>query len=365
LQIPFGDLKRHYHSLKTDIDEAVSRVLQSGWFILGKELSQFEAAFATYLGVANAIGVGSGTEALHLALVASGVSGGEVITVPNTALPTISAISFANAIPVFVDIDPETFCIDVDKIEEKITPRTKAIVPVHLYGHPAQMDRILTIAEKHGLAVVEDACQAHGAEYNGRTAGTFGDFGCFSFYPSKNLGAFGDGGMVVTNDDHKAEQIRRLRNYGQVQRYYHAEKGFNSRLDDMQAAILMAQLPLLDEWNNRRREIARSYREGIRNELMPAPKEADDVFHVYHLYVIRHQSRDLLREHLKECGVGSEIHYPVPCHLQKAYSELGYSKGDFPIAEKTAGEILSLPIYPELTDDEVAVVIDAVNSFGG
>jgi len=364
MNVPFGDLKRRYQAIKSEVDAATARVLESGWYILGEELARFESQFADYLRVPYAIGVGSGTEALHLALVACGVrQGDEVITVPNTAVPTISAISFANATPVFVDIDPQTYCMDVSKIEAKITRRTKVIMPVHLYGNVCDLPAIMAVAQKRGLAVIEDACQAHGAGRLDKKAGTFGDFGCFSFYPSKNLGAFGDGGMVVTNDAHKAEQIRLLRNYGQTKRYYHQSIGFNSRLDDLQAALLAAQLPHLDAWNRRRRGIASLYSEHITNLRIRLPQEQKDTFHVFHLYVIRCKERDRLREYLSQKGIGTQIHYPIPCHLQEAYRSLGFGKGTCPVAEEYAGEILSLPIYPELTDEEVIYVAEIINQF--
>lgn len=363
-KIPFGDLGRHYLSIKKEIDETVHRVLDSGWYILGKELEKFEQRFAEFNNSNFAVGVGSGTEALHLALVAAGVgSGDEVITVPNTAVPTLSAISFANATPVFVDINPRTFCMDVSLIESKITSHTKAIVPVHLFGHPCEMDVILEIAEKHNLKIIEDCAQAHGAKYRGQNVGTFGDFGCFSFYPSKNLGAFGDAGMVVTQDAQAAEQIQFLRNYGQTERYYHKVKGFNSRLDEMQAAILSVKLNYLQKWNERRREIAAIYRENIKNELIFLPQENENVYSVYHLFVIRCEQRDALRTFLHEYGIGTQIHYPIPCHLQEAYQDLDLKRGDYPVAEKYADEILSLPNYPELTDEEVMRVCEVVNRF--
>jgi dTDP-4-amino-4,6-dideoxygalactose transaminase len=364
ITVPFGDLKRRYQALKGEIDETVARVLESGWYILGEELAKFESHYAKYLHTSQAIGVGSGTEALHLALVACGVqSGDEVITVTNTAVPTISAITFANAMPVFVDIDPKSFCMNAGKIEEKITSRTKAIIPVHLYGQACDMPAIMAVAEKHGLRIIEDACQAHGAEFAGKKAGTFGDYGCFSFYPSKNLGAFGDGGIVVTNDQQKAEQIRLLRNYGQTKRYYHQTKGFNSRLDDMQAALLAVQLPHLEAWNKRRREVAAIYTKHVRNKKIVVPSTHKDAFHVFHLYVIRCTERDRLREYLAEKGIGTQIHYPIPCHLQEAYKDLRLGKGTCPAAERCAEEILSLPIYPELTDEEALYVSEIINQF--
>lgn len=364
MKIPFGDLKRHYQTYKTEIDAAVARVLESGWFILGRELEAFEQAFAEYLGVPYAVGVGSGTEALHLALVASGVEpGDEVITVPNTAVPTISAISFANAVPVFVDVDRHSYCINTEMIEEKISERTRAIIPVHLYGNVCVMDKILQIAERHEIAVIEDACQAHGAAHRGRKAGTFGDYGCFSFYPSKNLGAFGDGGIVVSADKQNAEKIRLLRNYGQSKRYYHEIEGFNSRLDEIQSAILSVQLPYLDGWNQRRREIAGIYCEQIHNDGVVLPSQQKDSHHIFHLFVIRCTDRDRLRSYLQDNGVGTQIHYPIPCHLQSAYKQLGLGPGTCPVAERYAVEILSLPIFPEMTDEEVRCVSDKINRF--
>ena len=362
--IPFGDLGRHYRQIKGEIDEAVQRVLESGWYILGKELETFEKRFADFMGSDFAVGVGSGTEALHLALVASGVGhGDEVITVPNTAVPTLSAISFAGATPVFVDIEPETYLMNPDLIEAKITERTRAIVPVHLYGQACRMDRIIAIAERHGLKVIEDCAQAHGARYHGQLVGTFGDFGCFSFYPSKNLGAFGDAGMVITQDEEKAQRIRYLRNYGQTERYHHKFKGFNSRLDEIQAAILSVKLDHLEEWTRRRREIADTYSRNIKNDLVMTPMELDGVFHVYHLYVIRCEKRDELRSYLQDNGIGTQIHYPIPCHLQEGYKELRLTPGEFPVAESYAQQVLSLPNYPELTDEEIHYICEKINQF--
>ncbi len=363
-EIPFGDLKRHYAEIKPRIDDAVLRVLESGWYILGKELEHFEKEFADYTSASFAIGVGSGTEALHLALVAAGVEpGDEVITVANTAVPTLSAISFAQGIPVFVEIDPDSYCMDASRIEAAITPKTKAIVPVHLYGHACDMPFIMEIAEKHNLKVIEDCAQAHGARVGDQMVGTFGDFGCFSFYPSKNLGAFGDAGMVTTNNAANADAIVKLRNYGQSKRYYHDSIGFNSRLDELQAAILSTQLEFLPAWTTRRREIARLFYKNISNKNIYLPRVKDGVEHVYHLFVIRHPRRDELRLHLEEHGIGSQIHYPVPCHLQQAYEFLGVPKGRLPITENYAQTVLSLPNYPELTDNEILYICDVLNKF--
>lgn len=364
MEIPFGDLGRHYRLIKSEIDLAVSRVLESGWFVLGNELKEFEKNFAFYSNSKRAIGVGSGTDAIHLALVAAGVqSGDEVITVPNTAVPTLSAISLTNATPVFVDINPLTFCLNVEQIQSKITAKTKAIVPVHLYGHPCQMDQIMEIAHQHSLKVIEDCAQSHGATFKGQSAGTFGDFGAFSFYPSKNLGAFGDAGLVTTQLDENAQQIKYYRNYGQTERYYHKVKGFNSRLDEMQAAILSVKLHHLSKWTGRRREIAQLYNNHIRNDNITLPVESEYAMHVYHLYVLRTKKRKELRAWLSKNGIGTQIHYPVPCHLQEAYKELNYKLGDFPVAEEYANQVLSLPNYPELTDKEVLYICDKINQF--
>ncbi|MBN1559547.1 DegT/DnrJ/EryC1/StrS family aminotransferase [candidate division KSB1 bacterium] len=362
--IPFGNLKRHYASIRDEIDAAVHRVLESGWYILGNELSQFEKEFADYVDVKHSIGVGSGTEALHLALVAAGVGRGDhVITVANTAVPTLSAISFAGAVPIFVDIDPDSYCINAAKIEAAITAKTRAIVPVHLYGHACDMPTIMDIARQHDLKVIEDCAQAHGAKNNGQMVGTFGDYGCFSFYPSKNLGAFGDAGIVVTNDTAEAEKLIKLRNYGQSKRYYHDSIGFNSRLDELQAAILAAKLPHLHGWIQRRQEIAALYCLNVRNRDIHLPLVQDGIEHVYHLFVIRHQRRDELRRYLQEHGVGSQIHYPVPCHLQAAYAFLGIKNGSLPVTENYAQTVLSLPNYPELLDDEINYICDILNEF--
>lgn len=364
MKIPFGNLTLQYETMRSEIDQAIGEVLKRGWFILGDNVAALERGFADYLGAASSIGVGSGTEALHLALLACGVQpGDEVITVPNTAVPTASAISFANATPVFVDIDEQTYCMDPGQLEQAITPRTKVVLPVHLYGQAADMDPILEIASSHGLTVVEDACQAHGTEYKGKKVGTLGDAGCFSFYPSKNLGAYGDGGMVVTNDEEIAEKVWLLRNYGQRKRYYHSIKGFNSRLDEMQAAILRVKLPKLDGWNRRRRHLASLYHELLEGSAALTPTEAPYGEHVYHLYVVRSERRDALREHLAASGIQTQIHYPVPIHLQEAYRDLDLGRGSFPVAERCAEQILSLPIYPELTVEQVECVATAVKSF--
>lgn len=362
--IPYLDFKRQYEAIKPEVQGAVERVFERGWFILGEEGKAFEDEFASYCGCRFGVGVGSGTEALHLSLVAIGVKNGdEVITVPNTAVPTVSAISFAGAKPVFVDVLPGTLTMNPDKLESFITPRTKAIIPVHLYGQMADMDRINAIADKHNIPIVEDACQAHGAEYKEKKAGSWGTLGAFSFYPSKNLGAYGDGGMITTNNETLAEKLRMLRNYGQSKRYYHETIGFNSRLDEIQASILREKLKFLDQWIERRRAIAVKYRVGIHSDKISLPEEAPNRTHAYHLFVVRCQERNRLEEYLKGNGIGTLIHYPVPVHIQNAYKWLGNRKGDFPEAERAAEEVLSLPCYPELTDKEITTVCDCINRF--
>lgn len=362
--ISFLDLKRQYLSIEDEIAQALQSVFDKSWFILGEQVEAFEEEFSIYMGTKYGIGVGSGTEAIHLALVACGVkSADEVITVPNTAVPTISAISFANATPVFVDIDPNTYTMDTSQLERNITERTKVILPVHLYGHPVDMDPILDIAKRYNLKVVEDACQAHGAEYKGEKVGSIGDIGCFSFYPSKNLGAYGDGGFVTTNDRKLADKIRLLRNYGQSEKYFHLIKGFNSRLDEIQAAILRVKLKRLVLWNDKRRELARCYCQLLEHSAVLVPREMDYANHVYHLFVIRSQKRDELQAFLRSHGIGTLIHYPIPVHLQKSYEDLGIGLGSFPTAEKCATEILSLPLYPELTVDEVTEVSKIICDF--
>lgn len=372
--IAFGDLRREYMELSGEIDEAIRSVCRNGWFVLGKKGEEFEAAFAGYIGDGiHAVGVGSGTEAIHLGLVAAGVGNGDyVITVPNTAVPTVSAISLAGAIPLLVDIDPLSYTMDpsllkdlVKKEKKQLGSRLKAIVPVHLYGQSAHMEPIIDVAKEFDLKVVEDACQAHGALYQGGKAGSFGDYAAFSFYPSKNLGAYGDGGMVLTRDADEAKKLKMLRNYGQEIRYYHRIKGFNSRLDEMQAAILLVKLKYLDRWNARRREIARIYSDNIRNLQIAKPKEMPYGKRVYHLYVIRHPRRTDLQAYLEHEGVQTVVHYPVPIHLQEAYHDLGYGKRSFPVAEKCAEEILSLPIFPQLRDEEIQRVAELINHFDG
>lgn len=359
--IPAGDLKLQYSAIKVEIDEAVHSVLEGGWFILGKNVAAFESEFAAYLGAAHAIGVGNGTDALQLALLACGIGpGDEVITVPNSATFTALAISATGATPRFVDIDPDSFNLDPHKLPEAISPRTKAIIPVHLYGQSADMDTILAIARQHGLVVIEDAAQAHGATYHGRKVGTLGDLGCFSFYPSKNLGAFGDAGAVVTDNVELANRVHMLRNGGQKARYDHQLLGINSRLDELQAAILRVKLSYLDRWNQQRRHLAALYSALLGDSSVETPLEMPLVEHVYHQYVIRCSRRDELQTYLRQCGVETAIHYPVPIHLQAAYRGLNVGHGSFPVAERYAHEVLSLPIYPELTDAKARQVTSCI-----
>lgn len=364
MKVPFGDLRRQYDSMRQEIDDAVRRVHERGWFILGVEGEEFERKFADYLGVKYAVGVGSGTEAIHLALRAFGVEAGdEVITVANTCVPTVSGIWAAGAIPVLVDVHEKSFTLDPNLLEAAITPKTKAILPVHLYGQAADLEPILAIARKHNICLIEDAAQAHGATYQNQKLGSIGDAAAFSFYPSKNLGANGDGGAVTTNDKEVAERLLRLRNYGQEKRYYHKSKGTNSRLDEIQAAILLAKLAHLDDWNKRRRQIAQIYHEGITHPCVQKPVEMPYGEHNYHLYVIRCARRDELQKFLNAKGITTLIHYPVPIHLQEAYQDLQKTTGDFPVTEVCAEEILSLPIFPELSDTEALYVVESINSF--
>jgi len=358
--INFVDLKKEYAKISEEINQAMQRVLRSGWFILGEEVKKFEKDFSKYIGVKYGVGVNSGSDALFLAVKALGIGeGDEVITVSHTFISTVDAVARNGAEPVFVDVDPDTYCIDVSKIEQAITDKTKAILPVHLYGHPANMSPIMEIAKKHGFYVIEDACQAHGAEYKGKKAGSIGTVGCFSFYPVKNLGAYGDGGIIVTNDEELAEKLRMARNYGQPKKYYHNFVGVNSRLDEIQAAILRVKLKYLDKWNERRRKTAKLYNKFFEDSDVVMPAEKEYANHVYHLYVIRHKDRDKLQQHLLKKGIQTQIHYPIPVHRQKAYSDSG-GDAQLPVTEKICGEILSLPIYPSLKDKELEYIANTV-----
>lgn len=365
LVVPFGNLHLDYLCEKEKIDRAIQDVLNSGWFVLGKTLEAFEAAFAEYLGIPNGIGVGSGTEAIHLALVACGIKpGDEVITVANTCVPTLSAITFARGIPVLVDIDPVTYTIDPSKIEERITPRTRFVVPVHLYGQCADMDPICEIARRYGIKVIEDCAQAHGATYKGRFAGTMGEAGCYSFYPSKNLGAYGDAGMIVCRDAGIAERVRMLRNYGQSKRYYHDIKGFNSRMDEIQAAILLAKLPDLDRNNQRRIHIAAMYTESFSGiDWLICSTVAAKRHHVFHIYVVRVPNRQAVQEYLHLQNVSTMVHYPIPIHRQTSYVECLNQATYLPVTDEQSGQIMSLPIYPQMTDEQVNHVIASLLAY--
>jgi dTDP-4-amino-4,6-dideoxygalactose transaminase len=361
--IPLIDLKKQYRSLKSEFDAAIERVLDNSQFILGPEVAAFEEEFSAYSGVNYGIGVNSGTSALHLALLAAGIGpGDEVITAPFTFVATVGAIRYTGARPVFVDIDPETFTMDPDLLEIAITERTKAIIPVHLYGQCADMDPICGIARRRGLVVIEDAAQAHRAEYKGRRAGSIGDMACFSFYPGKNLGAFGEGGMVVTNNRDYADKIRMMRDWGQSKRYYHDVIGFNYRLEGIQGAILRVKLRHLDRWTEVRRASAALYSELLSDSGVVTPKEASYAYHVYHCYVIRTEDRQQLVDALKADGIQTGIHYPIPVHLQQAHRDLEYGAGDFPHSENAAREVLSLPMHGDLTTDDVHVVSASIRN---
>lgn len=363
MKIPFANLVREHDALAGELRGAIDQVIASGWFILGRQLEAFERAFADYSGARFAIGVASGTDALHLALLACGAGPGDEVLLPaNTFIATALATSYAGATPVFVDVDPRTHTVDPSQLEAKITPRTKAILPVHLFGRLADMDAIGAIAGAHGLHVIEDACQAHGARNASGFAGAIGSIGCFSFYPTKNLGAYGDGGMVTTNDPALAERVRSLRNYGQTERYHHAVRGFNSRLDEIQAAVLNVKLRVLDDRNARRVAMARCYTAGIDNPRVETPAPHAQAEHVYHLYVVRTPHRDALRAWLSGRGIDTQIHYPVPIHQQEAYRDLAAGVA-MPVTEALSREIVSLPLYPELTDEEVEWLIRSVNEF--
>jgi dTDP-4-amino-4,6-dideoxygalactose transaminase len=355
-EIPFFNFKREYTEIQQEISEAIERVFESGRFVLGNEGAAFELEFSSYIGAKYGIGVNSGSDALFLALKALGIDeNSEVITVSHTFVSTVDGIVRCGAKPVFVDVEPDTYCIDTAKIEEKITERTKAILPVHLYGHPADLDQVLKIAKQYDLSVVEDACQAHGTEYKGRKVGSFGDVGCFSFYPVKNLGAYGDGGMVTTNNSSAAESVRALRNYGQSRKYYYDLVGINSRLDELQAAVLRVKLSRLDEWNEKRRRLAQLYKEILEQTDVVLPSEATYAKHAYHLFVIRLAGRDNCQRFLQKNGIQTQIHYPIPVHEQKAYAAFEETK-DLSVTQTICNEILSLPLYPSLTAEEVTYI---------
>jgi dTDP-4-amino-4,6-dideoxygalactose transaminase len=359
--IPPLDLTAEYEEIRGELDAAVARVLRSGSFILGREGEALEAELAAYCGCREAVGLASGTDALHLALRALGIGHGDEVIVPAfTFIATAEAVSYVGATPVFCDVDPRTFTLDPKRAEEAITPRTRALLPVHLYGLPADLETLGALAARHGLALIEDAAQAVGAERAGRRAGSVGLAGCLSFYPTKNLAAYGDAGMLVTSDAGLAARVRRLRNHGARNRYRHEEVGFNSRLDELQAAILRVKLRRLDDWTGRRRRIAAAYRAALADTPLTLPVEPAGCRHVYHQYTVRAPERDRLHQALNAAGIRSMIYYPIPLHRQPAYAALSYAEGSLPETERAAREVLSLPCYPQMTDAQVAGVATAV-----
>lgn len=364
MQIPAFDLTRQYKNISQELLPLLEETFSKGQFILGENVEAFEKEIARYCNVKYAVGVASGTDALLISLEALGIGeGDEVITTPFTFFATAEVISLVKARPMFVDIDSDTYNIDPDKIEDAITPKTKAIIPVHLFGQMAEMDEIAYLAEKYNLFIIEDACQAIGAEYKGKKAGSIGNSGCFSFFPTKNLGGYGDGGLITTNDENLYQKARLLRVHGSIKKYFHEIIGHNSRLDEIQAVVLRVKLKYLESWIKRRREIAKIYSENLRNLDIKVPEEKPYVRHVYHQYTIRVRKRDELQNYLKLKGIGTAIYYPLPLHLQKCYENLGYKKGDFPESEKASQEVLALPMWPEMTDEEVYYVIKTIKEF--
>lgn len=363
--VPFIDLTREYEEIGTEMLDVIEDVLANGYFILGDHVNRFEATFSDYIGVEHAVGVNSGSDALYLAVRALGIGKGDDVIVPSHSfVSTADAVVRNGARPVFVDINPQTYTIDPSAVAENVTEKTEAVIPVHLYGQPADMDAILEIAAKHDLSVVEDAAQAHGATYHSRPVGTLGHVACYSFYPTKNLGTYGDGGAVVTNDGELDDRFRRLREYGSIDRYQYESVAVNSRLDELQAAVLNRKLNYLDEFNDRRQEVASTYDELLSGiDGVTTPYERDDTRHVYHLYVVRTERRDALQEHLAEEGIQTLIHYPTPIHRQLSYRDRGW-RGDLATTETVTDEILSLPMHPWFRDDEVRRVVEAIRSFG-
>lgn len=364
MNVPFVDLKQQYLSIKDEVLSAVAKVFESTQFVLGKEVAAFEEEFASFSGARHGVAVNSGTSALHLALLAVGAGpGDEVITVPSTFVATVAAVEYAGAKPVLVDVDPISYTMDPAKLEAAITPKTKAILPVHLYGNPVDMDPILEIARRHGVPVIEDAAQAHGAEYKGRRCGSMGDLACFSFYPGKNLGAYGEGGMVTTGNPEFVRKIRMLRDWGAEKKYEHVLKGFNYRMEGVQGAILRVKLRYLEAWTEARRKHAAAYSKALSGSGLQLPTEAPGNRHVYHVYPVLTPNRKEFMESLNSAGIGTNIHYPYPVHLLPAYANLNYRSGDFPVAERIAVEELSLPMFPELTEAQISAVGKAVVEF--
>jgi dTDP-4-amino-4,6-dideoxygalactose transaminase len=363
MKIPLVDLGAQHRSIGSELESAIHQVIARGDFILGNEVTTFESEFAEYCNTKYGIGLASGTDAIHLSLVALNIGpGDEVITAANSFIASAAAISFAGAKPVFADVDPKSYTLDPESVKERLTDRTKAILPIHLYGQPADMDPILDIAKEHGLQVIEDACQAHGAEYKGKRVGSLGRVAAFSFYPSKNLGAGGDAGMAVTDDQGLADKLRMFRNYGQREKYKHEFLAFNSRLDTMQAAILRVKLKHLDRWNQQRRNAARLYDQWLADSGVITPATLPGRSHVFHLYVIRHPNRDALLRTLQEKEIGALVHYPVPLHLQRAYAQLGYKPGDLPVSEQISREVLSIPMYPEITVEQIEEICSVIGA---
>ncbi|MCI4677050.1 DegT/DnrJ/EryC1/StrS family aminotransferase [Rhodoblastus acidophilus] len=364
--IPFLDLKTQYRQIKPQVDDAVLRVMESGQYVLGPQVEAFEERFAAYCGASHCRAVNSGTSALHLALLAAGVGpGDEVITVSMTFVATAAAILYAGAQPVYVDVDPVTWTMDPARVAAAVTPRTKAILPVHLHGLMADMDPIMDIARRHGLVVIEDAAQAHGAEYKGRRAGSIGDLGCFSFYPGKNLGAYGEGGAVTTSRADLAQRIALLRDWGQASKYNHVIAGYNYRMDAIQGAVLNVKMDYIEEWTEARRAVGARYDQLLASSGLARPNPPAHSRHVYHVYAISHPRRDVALKTLQAAGVGVGIHYPVPVHLQKAYADLRFKPGSLPVTERLAGEFLSLPIYPELAPEQAEYVARALDAVPG
>jgi dTDP-4-amino-4,6-dideoxygalactose transaminase len=361
LTIPVLDLRAQYAQIEDEVVQALREVAESSMYVLGPRVEEFESAFAAYLGAKHCIGVNSGTSALHLALIGAGVGlGDEVITVPMTFIATSWAISYVGATPVFVDIDPVTYTMDAGQVERRITRKTKTLLPVHLYGQPADLQPLLEISRRHGIPLIEDAAQAHGARYQGKSAGTFDLSGCFSFYPGKNLGAYGEAGAVVTNDDQLNRRLRALRDHAQEKRYHHEEIGFNYRMDALQGAVLNVKLRYLETWTEARRRLAERYRQQLADLPLQLPTEAAARRHVWHLFVVLHPERDRLRRALEGSGIHTGLHYPIPLHLQKAYQHLGYRAGDFPVAERVGRECLTLPLFPEMTIRQHDAVVEAL-----
>jgi len=364
MKVPYFDLATQLRSLRPELEAAIGRCLDTGAFCMGPEVVQFEKEFAAYLSAADCVAFNSGTSALHVAMRLLDIGpGDEVITTPYTFIATSWAVVYTGAKPVYVDIDPATFNIDPKLVETAITPRTKAILPVHLYGHPCDLDPLLEIARRRGLSLVEDACQAHGAAYRGRILGTHGEMSAFSFYPTKNLGACGEGGALVTNSPALAARARALREHGSTKRYHHDEVGYNYRMEGIQGAVLRAKLPRLSSWNDARRRIAYRYHELLKDTPLRLPLEAGYAKSVYHLYTVRHPSRDRLKAHLEANGIGSAIHYPLPLHRQHCFAGLGCREGSFPVAERASRECLSLPMFPDLTEEQADYVATTIRNF--